>query len=95
MSNTNSSTFTKHHKVVVFGASGHTGRFVVSELARRGMEAILAGRDSEKLLAVHKLHPAFETRFASTDDPASLDRALSDASLIINCAGPFLTRPHQ
>lgn len=90
MSNTNSSAFTKHHKVVVFGASGHTGRFVVSELARRGMEAILAGRDSEKLLAVHKLHPAFETRVASTDDPASLDRALSDASLIINCAGPFL-----
>jgi len=90
MSNTNSSAFTKGHKVVVFGASGHTGRFVVAELARRGMMAILAGRDSEKLLAVGKTHPAFEMRVASVDDPVSLEQALQGASLVINCAGPFL-----
>src|SRR5215471_11404600 len=90
MSNTNTSGFAQSHKIVVFGASGHTGRFVVSELARRGRIAVLAGRDSEKLLAVGKTHPAFETRVASIDDPASLDRALLGASLVINCAGPFL-----
>src|SRR5215471_1550200 len=90
MSNTNSSAFTKGHKVVVFGASGHTGRFVVAELARRGMMAILAGRDPEKLLAVGKTHPAFEMRVASVDDPVSLELALQGASLVINCAGPFL-----
>src|SRR5215471_11580254 len=90
MSNTNSSAFTKGHKIVVFGASGHTGRFVVSELARRDAMAVLVGRDSGKLLAVRKMHPAFETRVASIDDPASLDAALRGASLVINCAGPFL-----
>jgi short subunit dehydrogenase-like uncharacterized protein len=90
MSNTNSSGFSKGHKIVVFGASGHTGRFVVSELARRRATAVLVGRDSEKLLAVRKAHPAFKTRVASIDDPASLDRALLGASLAINCAGPFL-----
>jgi short subunit dehydrogenase-like uncharacterized protein len=90
MSNTNSSGFSKGHKIVVFGASGHTGRFVVSELARRRATAVLVGRDSEKLLAVPKTHPAFKTRVASIDDPASLDRALLGASLVINCAGPFL-----
>jgi hypothetical protein len=90
MLNTNPSAFTKGHKVLVFGASGHTGRFVVAELAARGMMAILAGRDSEKLLAVQKTHPPFETRVASVDDPVSLDRALLGASLVINCAGPFL-----
>src|SRR5215831_10552676 len=90
MSNTNSSAAAKGHKVVVFGASGHTGRFVVAELARRGMMAILAGRDSEKLLAVGKTHPAFEMRVASVDDPVSLEQALQGASLVINCAGPFL-----
>src|SRR5215472_7485547 len=90
MSNTNSSRLTKDHKIVVFGASGHTGCFVVAELARRGIMAVLAGRDSEKLLAVRRRHPAFETRVASVDDPASLDRALLGASLVINCAGPFL-----
>jgi len=35
-------------------------------------------------------HPAFEIRVASVDDARSLDRALADASLVINCAGPFL-----
>jgi short subunit dehydrogenase-like uncharacterized protein len=90
MSNASTSGFTQAHKIVVFGASGHTGRFVVSELARRSRMAVLAGRDSGKLLAVGKAHPAFETRIASIDDPASLDRALLGASLVINCAGPFL-----
>jgi len=90
MPNTSPSAFAKGHKILVFGASGHTGRFVVAELARRGITAILAGRDSEKLRAVRKTHPPFEIRVASVDDPASIDRALIGASLVINCAGPFL-----
>jgi hypothetical protein len=90
MLETNPSAFDKSHRIVVYGASGHTGCFVVSELARRGMVAVLAGRDSEKLLTVQTKHPAFEIRVASSDDPASLDHALSGASLVINCAGPFL-----
>jgi len=90
MSNPSSSAFTRSHKVVVFGASGHTGRFVVAELGRRGMTAILAGRDFEKLFSVQKTHATGEIRVASVDDPASLDQALLGASLVINCAGPFL-----
>lgn len=92
MSNTNSLNTNPFasQKIVVFGASGHTGRFVVAELARRGMMAILAGRDPDKLRALHKTYPAFETRIASVDNPASLDQALLGASLVINCAGPFL-----
>ena len=38
--------------VAVFGAAGHTGRFVVSELRRRGLTPILSGRDAAKLNAV-------------------------------------------
>jgi hypothetical protein len=90
MSNTSSSASTKGYKIVVFGATGHTGRFIVSELARRGLMAILAGRDTDKLLALHQTYPAFETRVASIDDPASLDHALRGGSLVINSAGPFV-----
>jgi short subunit dehydrogenase-like uncharacterized protein len=54
------------------------------------MTAVLAGRDSEKLFALQKTHPAFEIRVGSIDDPASLDQALLGGSLVINCAGPFL-----
>src|SRR5262245_34087761 len=66
--------------VAVFGAAGHTGRFVVSELRRRGLTPILSGRDAAKLNAVAEAHPGSEARVASVDDPASLDRAISGRS---------------
>jgi len=76
--------------VTVFGAYGHTGRFVVAELYRRGWTPILAGRDAKKLNALADLHPGSETRVATVEDCDSLDRAISSASAVINCAGPFL-----
>jgi short subunit dehydrogenase-like uncharacterized protein len=85
-----SQTAKRDHKIAVFGAAGHTGRFVIAVLERRGIGSILAGRDAEKLSRVTKAHPASEIRVASVDDPRSLDRALAGSSLIINCAGPFL-----
>jgi Saccharopine dehydrogenase NADP binding domain len=81
---------TPDRTVAVFGAAGHTGRFVVSELRRRGLTPILSGRDAAKLNAVAEAHPRSEARVASVDDPASLDRAISGAAAVINCAGPFM-----
>jgi NAD(P)-dependent dehydrogenase (short-subunit alcohol dehydrogenase family) len=75
--------------VTVFGAYGHTGRFVVSELRRRGWTPILSGRDAHKLSAVGAAHPGLAIRAASVDAPASLDHALAGAAAVINCAGPF------
>ncbi|TDD14231.1 saccharopine dehydrogenase [Kribbella turkmenica] len=67
--------------VVVYGATGHTGRFVVAELARYGLTPLPAGR-----------RPVGERmRQATVDDPASLDRALDGADAVINTAGPFAT----
>jgi NAD(P)-dependent dehydrogenase (short-subunit alcohol dehydrogenase family) len=75
--------------VAVFGAYGHTGRFVVAELRERGYVPLLLGRDQDKLLALVQAQPRLEARQASVDDPASLDRALNGAAAVINCAGPF------
>ncbi|MFI6849503.1 NAD(P)H-binding protein [Kitasatospora sp. NBC_00085] len=75
-------------QVAVFGAYGHTGRFVVAELLERGYVPVLSGRDADKLKAMG--HEAgLDARVASADDPASLDRALAGTSAVINCAGPF------
>ena len=79
-----------HRAITVFGAYGHTGRFVVSELRRRGWVPVLAGRDAAKLSAASETQPGMETRVALIDDPATLDRALSGAAAVINCAGPFI-----
>jgi NAD(P)-dependent dehydrogenase (short-subunit alcohol dehydrogenase family) len=75
--------------VAVFGAYGHTGRFVVAELRERGYVPLLLGRDQGKLLALAQTLPGLEVRQASVGDPASLDRALDGAVAVINCAGPF------
>jgi len=80
---------TTNKSVAVYGAHGHTGRFVVAELLRRGWTPILSGRDPVKLQALVAGHPGLATRPASVDDPASLDRALAGAMAVINCAGPF------
>jgi len=77
--------------VTVFGAYGHTGSFVVSELLRHGWEPILSGRDAGKLDALGAAHPGLEPRPASVDSPEALDRALVGAAAVINCAGPFAT----
>jgi Saccharopine dehydrogenase NADP binding domain len=81
---------TQNRIVTVFGAYGHTGRFVVRELLKRGFTPILSGRDAAKLKEAGNAHPGSEVRVASVDDPASLDRALSGAVAVINCAGPFI-----
>jgi hypothetical protein len=75
--------------VAVFGAYGHTGRFVVSELLRRGWTPVLSGRDAEKLAELAAADAGLEARPASIDDPGSLDRAFRGAAAVINCAGPF------
>jgi hypothetical protein len=75
--------------VAVFGAYGHTGRFVVTELRARGFVPLLVGRDAGKLQALAEEHPGLEYRVASAGDPASLDRALTGTAAVINTAGPF------
>jgi hypothetical protein len=77
--------------VAVFGAYGHTGRFVVAELRKRGFVPVLSGRDAGKLQALAASFPGLEARPASVDDPFALDRALAGAAAVVNCAGPFAT----
>ena len=76
--------------VAVFGAAGHTGRFVVAQLLRRGFAPIAIGRDRVKMTDSGFQESGIPIRTAAIDDPASLDRSLAGATAIINCAGPFL-----
>ncbi|WP_030765440.1 saccharopine dehydrogenase NADP-binding domain-containing protein [Streptomyces sp. NRRL F-2664] len=75
--------------VVVYGATGHTGRFVVAELRRRGFTAAVSGRDAARLEELAARWGDVEVRPAAVDDAAALDRALAGAAAVVNCAGPF------
>lgn len=76
----------KSYKVAIYGSTGHTGRFVVAELERRGVEV---RRISRRAVAPQDGgSEAWAT--ASCDDPDALDRALEGVDAVINCAEPFL-----
>ena len=77
-------------RVLVYGATGHTGRFVVDELLRRGFTPVLAGRSAERLAAVAPRHAALDRRVVGLDDPDVLRHAVAGAGVVVNCAGPFL-----
>ncbi len=70
--------------VAVYGATGHTGKFVVAELLRRHIPVVAVARDPSRLPV------GVPGRAAAIDDPAALERAFADCGLVINCAGPFL-----
>lgn len=80
----------ERHSIAVYGATGHTGRFVITELLRRGIAPVAVARDATKLTVSDLPARGVPTRVASIDDPASLDRALADVAAVINCAGPFM-----
>jgi len=77
-------------RVAVFGAYGHTGRFVVDELLRRNFVPVAIGRDGRRLAAAGFAERGVAMVQATADDAASLDRAFEDVVAVINCAGPFL-----
>jgi short subunit dehydrogenase-like uncharacterized protein len=71
--------------IVLYGATGYTGRLVTDELARRGLDRVLSGRDPEKLARLE----GAPTRAVPLDDDRALRDLLDGASAVINCAGPF------
>ncbi|HLM25375.1 MAG TPA: saccharopine dehydrogenase NADP-binding domain-containing protein [Thermoleophilaceae bacterium] len=76
--------------VVLYGATGYTGRLVTDELRRRGLDFVLAGRNAERLHALaEERGGGAPTRVASVADAAALSEMLEDASVVVNCAGPF------
>lgn len=76
--------------IAVFGATGHTGRFVVDELLRRGLVPVAVARDNAKLAVAGYQERGIGCKRASFDDRASVEDALSGVAAVINCAGPFM-----
>lgn len=73
-------------QVAVIGAAGHTGRFVLAELRRRGLTARAVVRPGSAASALETA----DIHETDLSDPASLRRVISGTAAVINCAGPFL-----
>src|SRR5689334_15567863 len=77
--------------VVVYGATGFTGRLICNELVRRKITFAVAGRDREKLTALSgSLGTAQpEVLVAALDDAPALEAAIARGRVVLACAGPF------
>ncbi|KAL8193465.1 hypothetical protein R6Q57_026600 [Mikania cordata] len=88
------------YDIIIFGASGFTGKYVVREALKfvspnSPLKSLaLAGRSSSKLVETLKWdspsHPTIPVLVADTSDPPSLRRMASQAKIVLNCVGPFL-----
>jgi short subunit dehydrogenase-like uncharacterized protein len=91
----------REHDVVVFGATGFTGRLTAAYLARHapaGLRWALAGRNETKLARVRdelaEIDPELkrlELLAADVTDPASLADVASRTRVVITTVGPYLT----
>jgi hypothetical protein len=78
--------------VAIYGATGHTGALVATELLARGHPVVLGGRNPAALagLADELGEPGrVSIRPAALDDPAALREFTGSAPVLIHCAGPY------
>ncbi|HEX2643700.1 MAG TPA: saccharopine dehydrogenase NADP-binding domain-containing protein [Thermoanaerobaculia bacterium] len=73
---------------MIYGATGYTGRLLVTEAVRRGLAPVLAGRDAARLAELAR-PLGLESRAAGLGDPGGLVRALDGVGVVLNAAGPF------
>jgi short subunit dehydrogenase-like uncharacterized protein len=75
--------------VVLFGATGYTGRLTAHALARRGVDFSIVGRDRSKLEALAADTGGPSISIAGVGDVDGLVRALDGAHVLVTCVGPF------
>jgi len=78
--------------IVVYGATGFTGRLCVKYLSEnaKDLKWAIAGRDLIKLSQVAiRFSPTTETLEADGDDEKALDAITSRTKVVISTAGPF------
>jgi short subunit dehydrogenase-like uncharacterized protein len=76
--------------VVLFGATGYTGRLTAHSLVRRGADVAICGRDEDKLRRLSHETGIEDVRVADATQPAHLVDALDGARVLVSCVGPFV-----
>jgi short subunit dehydrogenase-like uncharacterized protein len=75
-------------KLMIYGATGYTGRMAAEHASAAGTPLILAGRNEAALLSF-AARLGVEYRVFALEDFALIDRSLGDVGVLLNCAGPF------
>lgn len=81
--------------ILLFGATGYTGKLTAQALARRGADFAIAGRNHAKLEALAAETNDPEIRVADAGDVDALVDALEGVKVMITCVGPFVQVGHS
>ncbi|HKU43585.1 MAG TPA: saccharopine dehydrogenase NADP-binding domain-containing protein [Polyangiales bacterium] len=76
-------------RIVLFGATGYTGKLAAHALRRQGFAPLLVARNAERLRALASELGGLDTATADATEPASLKRLLSAGDVLVSTVGPF------
>jgi len=78
-------------RIVVFGATGYTGRLTAEALVERGERPVLAGRDGARLEALAaELGGGLDTAVADVGRPESVAALVERGDALVATVGPFV-----
>lgn len=75
-------------QLMVYGATGYTGRLICEQAKKVGLDFTVSGRSAQKLsLLAAELEVPYDTFSLDAED---LDAHLRPSRILLNCAGPFV-----
>jgi short subunit dehydrogenase-like uncharacterized protein len=78
-------------RIVVFGATGYTGRLIAEALVARGQRPVLAGRSGARLAELAgELGGDLDVRVADVDRPDTVDALVEEGDVLVATVGPFV-----
>ena len=77
-------------RIVLFGATGYTGRLTAKSMVERGLSPVLAARSRNKLEALAAELGGLETAVADVSDPPSVSALVARGDVLVTTVGPFL-----
>jgi short subunit dehydrogenase-like uncharacterized protein len=76
-------------RIVLFGATGYTGRLVADAMVERELRPVLAARGRDRLEAMAAELGGLETAVADVADPASVRALVEPGDVLLTTVGPF------
>jgi short subunit dehydrogenase-like uncharacterized protein len=77
-------------RIVLFGATGYTGRLTAEAMVERGLRPVLAARSRERADALaEELGGGLETARADVADPPSVRALVERGDVLVTTVGPF------
>ncbi len=76
-------------EIVLFGATGYTGRLAARAMVDRGLAPVLAGRNRDALKALARELGGLSVRVADVADPVSVRKIVRTGDVLVSTVGPF------